>query len=84
MCVSLPQQNLPMGCLGLARLPNSISLRWESDGRASWYSAHQRERHGQSIRGVRVGTVTEARAWKKAVVFNIGRVSVVYTGLSSS
>lgn len=32
----------------------------------------------------RVGTVTEAGAWKKPVVFNIGRVSVVYTGLPSS
>lgn len=33
-----PQQNLPMGCPGLAKLPNSISFLWESDGLASWYS----------------------------------------------
>lgn len=33
-----PQQNLPIGCPGLAKLPNSISFLWESDGLASWYS----------------------------------------------
>lgn len=45
LCVLfLPQQNLLIGCPGLARLPNSISLRCESDGLANWYSEHrQRE-----------------------------------------
>lgn len=33
-----PQQNLPIGCPDLAKLPNSISFLWESDGLASWYS----------------------------------------------
>lgn len=33
-----PQQNLPIGCPGLARLPNNISFLCESDGLASWYS----------------------------------------------
>jgi len=43
-----PQQNLPMGWPGLARLPNSISFRWESDGRASWYSGDDESR--QTVR----------------------------------
>lgn len=38
-----PQQNLPIGCPGLAKLPNSISFLWESDGLASWYSERQKE-----------------------------------------
>lgn len=38
-----PQQNLPIGCPGLAKLPNSISFLWESDGFASWYSDRQKE-----------------------------------------
>lgn len=40
----LPQQNLPIGCPGLARLPNSISLRCESDGLANWYSEQREEK----------------------------------------
>lgn len=42
-----PQQNLPIGCPGLARLPNSISFLWESDGLASWYSVTERRRDGR-------------------------------------
>lgn len=34
----LPQKNLLIGCPALARLPNSISVRCESDGLANWYS----------------------------------------------
>lgn len=45
-----PQQNLPMGCPGLAKLPNSISFLWESDGLASWYSDRQKERQENSRR----------------------------------
>lgn len=45
-----PQQNLPIGCPGLARLPNSISFLWESDGLASWYSDRQKERQKTSRR----------------------------------
>lgn len=45
-----PQQNLPIGCPGLARLPNSISFLWESDGLASWYSDRQTERQKNSRR----------------------------------
>lgn len=40
----LPQQNLPIGCPGLAKLPNSISLRCESDGLANWYSEQREEK----------------------------------------
>lgn len=45
MFANSPQQNLPIGCPGLAKLPNSISFLWESDGLASWYSeGHEQER----------------------------------------
>lgn len=39
-----PQQNLPIGCPGLAKLPNSISFLWESDGLANWYSERRKSR----------------------------------------
>lgn len=40
----LPQQNLLIGCPALARLPNSISVRCESDGLANWYSEQVQKR----------------------------------------
>lgn len=49
LCVLfLPQQNLLIGCPGLARLPNNISLRWESDGLASWNSEQQEKRQTEA------------------------------------
>ena len=61
-----PQQNLPIGCPGLAKLPNSISFLWESDGLASWYSDRQNERQNNS-RWQREGDADQWRAKKSCV-----------------
>lgn len=60
-----PQQNLPMGCPGLAKLPNSISFLWESDGLASWYSEETEGEGGEGREGGRGGgDGDEAKTWR--------------------
>lgn len=57
-----PQQNLPIGCPGLAKLPNSISFLWESNGLASWYSERQKERQ-KNLRRQDKTVVCKRAAW---------------------